>query len=102
TRFPRCAPQSMLRSRSLMRASGPLWTLRRSFGKPARNMLPDKEIEVSPKAKRDLREIWQYYARSASPEVADRKLSEIAVETERIGRQPTPGSEHDEFPGLRR
>ena len=51
-------------------------------------MPPDKVIEVSPKAKKDLREIWLYYARSGSPEVADRKLGEIAIETERIGRHP--------------
>jgi toxin ParE1/3/4 len=65
-------------------------------------MPPNKVIEISPKAKKDLREIWLYYARSGSPEVADRKLREIAIETERIGRHPTPGREHDEFPGLRR
>ena len=66
-------------------------------------MPPNKAIEISPKAKKDLREIWLYYARSASPEVADRKLHEIAIETERIGRHPTPGRENDaEFPGLRR
>jgi len=65
-------------------------------------MPPIKIVELSPKAKNDLRQIWQYYARSASAEVADRKLREIAIETERIGRHPTPGREHDEFPGLRR
>jgi toxin ParE1/3/4 len=66
-------------------------------------MPPNKVIEISPKAKKDLREIWLYYARSGSPEVADRKLREIAIETERIGRHPTPGRENDdEFPGLRR
>jgi toxin ParE1/3/4 len=65
-------------------------------------MPPDKPIEWSPKAKNDLRLIWRYYARAASLEVADRILHKISVETERIGRHPTPGREHDEFPSLRR
>lgn len=66
-------------------------------------MRPNKVIEISPKAKDDLHEIWLYYARSGSPEVADRKLRNIATETERIGRHPTPGrGNDDEFPGLRR
>ena len=47
-------------------------------------MPPGRVIEVSPKAKKDLREIWLHYARSVSPEAADRKLREIAIETERI------------------
>jgi len=65
-------------------------------------MPPDKPIEWSPKAKKDLRNIWHYYARSASLEVADRMLRKISVESERIGRHPTPGRDHNEFPGLRR
>ena len=85
-----------------MQGLGLLWTSTRSFAKPALTMPPNKTVELSPKAKEDLLQIWQYYARSASPEVADRKLHEIAIETERIGRHPTPGREHDEFPGLRR
>jgi toxin ParE1/3/4 len=66
-------------------------------------MPPDKLIEWSPKAKYDLRDIWHHYARSASLEVADRMLRKISVESERIGRHPTPGRERDdEFPGLRK
>src|ERR1035438_5416272 len=85
-----------------MRASELLWTLRRSSAKPTLNMPPDKPIDWSPKAKKDLRDIWRYYARAASLEVADGILHKISVETERIGRHPTPGRDHDEFPGLRR
>jgi toxin ParE1/3/4 len=65
-------------------------------------MPPDRPIDWSPKAKKDLRDIWRYYARTASLEVADRMLRKISVESERIGRLPTPGRERDEFPGLRR
>jgi toxin ParE1/3/4 len=65
-------------------------------------MPPDRPIDWSPKAKKDLRDIWRYYARTASLEVADRMLRKISVESERIGRHPTPGRERDEFPGLRR
>lgn len=50
-----------------------------------------------------MRDIWHYYARSASLELADRMLRKISVEAERIGRHPSPGRERDdEFPGLRR
>ena len=66
------------------------------------SMPPDKAVEWSPKAKQDLRDIWRYYARAASLEVADKMVHEISVEAERIGRHPTPGRERDEFPGLRR
>jgi plasmid stabilization system protein ParE len=65
-------------------------------------MPPDKTIVWSPESKKDLRQIWHYYSRVASPEVADRVVREIAAESERIGRYPIPGREHDEFPGLRR
>ena len=65
-------------------------------------MPPDKPIEWSPKAKQDLRDIWRYYARAASLEVADSMLRKISIESGRIGRYPTPGRERDEFPGLRR
>ena len=65
-------------------------------------MPPDKQIEWSPASKNDLRQIWRYYSRVASPEVADRMVREISTESERIGRHPTPGREHDDFPGLRR
>ena len=44
----------------------------------------------------------RYYSRVASPEVADRMVREISTESERVGRHPTPGREHDDFPGLRR
>ena len=47
-------------------------------------------------------DIWRYYARAASLEVADRMVDKISAEAERIGRHPTPGRERDEFPGLRR
>jgi plasmid stabilization system protein ParE len=65
-------------------------------------MPPDKPIEWSPRAKKDLRLIWSHYARVASLEVGDSILHKVSVETERIGRHPTPGRDHDEFPGLRR
>jgi toxin ParE1/3/4 len=76
---------------------------RRSFAKPALNMPPDRRIDWSPKARKDLQDIWRYYARTASVEVADRMVRKISVESERIGRHPTPGRERDdEFPGLRK
>jgi toxin ParE1/3/4 len=65
-------------------------------------MPPDRTVNWSPAAKKDLNQIWHYYARTASPEVADGIVRQISLESERIGRQPTPGRERDEFPGLRR
>jgi plasmid stabilization system protein ParE len=65
-------------------------------------MPPDRAVTWAPQAKEDLRQIWHYYARVASPEVADGIVRKISVEASRIGRHPTPGREHDEFPGFRR
>jgi plasmid stabilization system protein ParE len=49
-----------------------------SSGKPAKGM-PTKHRRVvwAPKSKRDLRDVWRYYERVASPEIADKLLREI-------------------------
>src|SRR5271154_5202715 len=92
----------MSASPSLMPALERLWTSRMSSATVALSMPPDRTVTWAPQAKKDLRQIWHYYARVASPEVADGIVRKISVEASRIGRHPTPGREHDEFPGFRR
>lgn len=56
----------------------------------------------APAAKRDLRDIWRYYARIASPDVADNLLREISRAAERAGENPLAWRARDEIrPGLR-
>src|SRR5580698_4704489 len=102
TTFPPCVPPSMSASPSLMPALERLWTSGTSSARAALSMPPDRPVEWAPQAKEDLLQIWHYYARVASPEVADAMVRKISDETSRIGRHPTPGREHDEFPGFRR
>ena len=48
--------------------------------------MPEKNSPISwaPAAKRDLRDIWRYFARVASIEVADRLLRDILRASERV------------------
>jgi len=46
-----------------------------------------RRVIWAPKAKQDLREVWRYYARVASPEVADRLLRDIGKAGEQLAEQ---------------
>jgi len=43
-----------------------------------------RRVVWGPKAKQDLREVWLYYARVASPEIADKLVREIDGAGERL------------------
>jgi toxin ParE1/3/4 len=61
-----------------------------------------RAVVWAPRAKQDLRDIWRYYVRVASPEIADRIVREIASSGERLGQNPLPGRDRDELrPALR-
>jgi|SRR4030088_45925 plasmid stabilization system protein ParE len=61
-----------------------------------------KRIIWAPSAKQDLREIRRYYARIASPEVADSILREIDRAGQRIASNPLAWRARDALiPGLR-
>jgi toxin ParE1/3/4 len=61
-----------------------------------------KRIAWAPSAKRDLREIWRYFARIASTEVADNMIHEINRTATRLAHFPLMGRARDELvPGLR-
>jgi toxin ParE1/3/4 len=61
-----------------------------------------RRIIWAPSAKQDLREIRRYYARIASPEVADNLLREIGRAGQRIASNPLAWRARDELtPGLR-
>ena len=47
-----------------------------------------RRLVWSPKADDDLRGIWQYFARVASPEIADKLLREIKLRGERVAERP--------------
>ncbi len=61
-----------------------------------------KPLVWAPKAKQDLRNIWAYFVRVASPEIADQVLGEIDQAAARLGDRPYLGRTRDEvLPGLR-
>jgi toxin ParE1/3/4 len=51
--------------------------------------MPEKRRKVvwAPKSKHDLREVWRYYGRVASPDIADTLLREIDQAGERLAEQ---------------
>ena len=49
---------------------------------------PGKQLIWAPAARRDLIEIWHYFAGAASPDTADKLLSEIASAAERLLTEP--------------
>jgi toxin ParE1/3/4 len=66
--------------------------------------MPKKRRRVvwAPRAKRDLRDVWRYYERVASPEIADTLLREINKAGERLAEQALMWRARDEvLPGLR-
>lgn len=61
-----------------------------------------KRVIWSPAAERDLIDIWSYYARVGSPEVADNLLREIDRAGNAIGENPLLSRNRSELlPGLR-
>jgi toxin ParE1/3/4 len=61
-----------------------------------------RRVVWSPRAKQDLRQIWRYFTRVASPEVADNLLREIRDAAQRLGERPLLWRARDDvMPGLR-
>ena len=66
--------------------------------------MPQKRRRViwAPKDKQDLRDVWRYYARVASPEIADKLLREISQAGGRLADEALMWRARDEvMPGLR-
>jgi toxin ParE1/3/4 len=61
-----------------------------------------RSVVWAPRAKRDLRGVWHYYARAASPEIADKQLRGIADAGARLANEALVWRTRDEvMPGLR-
>jgi toxin ParE1/3/4 len=61
-----------------------------------------KQLVWAPKARRDLIDIWKYFARTASPDIADQLLRDIGIAAERLKHHPFIGRPRDELTnGLR-
>ncbi len=61
-----------------------------------------RHVVWAPQAKRDLLDIWRYYARVASPEIADSILRGIERASEAIGKNPLARRARDDLmAGLR-
>jgi toxin ParE1/3/4 len=62
----------------------------------------NKKLLWAPKAEQDLRNIWIYFARVASEDIADKILNEIDRSTARLASRPYLGRPRDEvMAGLR-
>jgi toxin ParE1/3/4 len=61
-----------------------------------------RRVVWAPRAKQDLLDIWRYYARVASPEIADNMLRRLAGASEAIARNPLARRARDDLvPELR-
>jgi toxin ParE1/3/4 len=61
-----------------------------------------RQVIWAPRAKQDLREIWHYYVRVASPDIADKLLRDIVNTGERLSEQAMMWRARDDvMPGLR-
>jgi toxin ParE1/3/4 len=66
--------------------------------------MPERHRRVvwSPKSKNDLRDVWRYYERVASPEIADKLLREISEAGQRLADEALMWRARSEImPGLR-
>jgi|SRR5215213_10114597 len=65
-------------------------------------MADHRHVTWAPLARKDLSDIWRYFARVGSIEVADNLLREINRAAVRVGQHPLMGRPRDELaPGLR-
>ena len=61
-----------------------------------------RQLEWAPKARRDLLDIWHYFADTASPDVADKLLRNIERASVRLSDHPMSGRPREEIStGLR-
>jgi toxin ParE1/3/4 len=61
-----------------------------------------RRVVWAPKSKKDLRDVWRYYQRVASPEIADKLLREIDEAGRRLSDEALMWRARDEIlPGLR-
>jgi toxin ParE1/3/4 len=61
-----------------------------------------RKLSWAPQARRDLIDIWKYFAVAASPEVADGLLRDIKIAVDRLEDHPFLGRPRDEIAkGLR-
>lgn len=61
-----------------------------------------RRVVWAPKATQDLHSVWRYYARVASPEIADRLLREIGQAGEQLAERALQWKTRDDLrPGLR-
>ncbi len=61
-----------------------------------------RQVVWAPRATQDLKDVWHYYARVASPEVADRLVREIDEAAKRLSAEATVWRSRDDImPGLR-
>jgi toxin ParE1/3/4 len=61
-----------------------------------------RRVVWAPKTKKDLRDVWRYYERVASPEIADKLLREINEAGQRLTDEALMWRARDEIlPGLR-
>jgi addiction module RelE/StbE family toxin len=61
-----------------------------------------RDVVWAPRATKDLKDVWHYYARVASPEVADKLLREIDEAAARLAVEATVWRARDDLmPGLR-
>jgi toxin ParE1/3/4 len=56
-----------------------------------------RRVVWAPRARRDLRDIWKYFARVGSPEIADGLLREIGRAGQRLERHPLMGRPRNEL-----
>ena len=61
-----------------------------------------RRLAWAPRAKQDLNDIWSYYARVASPEIAEKIVREIEYTALLLPERPHMGRPREEvWPGLR-
>jgi toxin ParE1/3/4 len=61
------------------------------------------DLTIRPRARRDLREIWQYTRRTWSRQQADHYISNLKTEMEKLRKRPSLGRARDDLsPGLLR
>ena len=73
-----------------------------SLRAPASGMPSRTSVLWSPEAEEDVLDIWSYFAREASPAIADKQLRELLERIDSLREWPHAGRSRDELrPGIR-
>jgi plasmid stabilization system protein ParE len=105
-RIDKIEPNFNLATQRKVETTGPVADGAQESGRQPDNVLAtgpadDREVRWSPASRQDLLDIWQYFARLASPKIADNLICDIGATSARVAEYPLTHTLNDLILGVR-